>query len=436
MEVCIIGGGSCSIVCARICLDHDLIPFILCKNPQPGGIWNGYPNETGVWDSMLTNTSKYVTCYSDLPWNSDDPEYVTPQQVRAYQDSYIEKHNLHQYFHFNSTVVEVSRQENGYTVKWEVEGQLNEKFFMYVVVATGRYSTQTNPLSNKEAYTGKIILGSEYREPSGFAGKKVLVVGRSFTSADIAVEALVTAENVTQIYTRPYLITKRHINGMPLDFMLNSFKSLLSPVTFHLTLESEIKSAQGVLGLFGNPSQVLPEWEVPEPPTKAYVSCVYSEEYLQAISSKRISLVKGTAEEFYSNGLVLSDGRQIEADVVVLGTGYDTNYSYLSDEIKTIIQYRSNDKVIPAILYRGIFHPDLPGMCFVGIIAGAHAGRHELPCEIGIRHMLGKLNLSDEEVWEGVRYEEYIRNDFRESGISYKHSGYLKELMRILGIVT
>ena len=161
---------------------------------------------------------------------------MTPQQILAYQNSYIEKHNLHQYFHFNSTVVEVSRQENGYTVKWEVEGQLNEKFFMYVVVASGRYSTQINPLSNGEAYTGKIILGSEYREPSVFAGKRVVVIGRSFTSSEIALEALTTAENVTEIYTRPYLIMKRHLEGLPVDFMLSSFKVLLSPATFHVTV--------------------------------------------------------------------------------------------------------------------------------------------------------------------------------------------------------
>ena len=67
MEICIIGGGFCGISSARISLDHGLTPFILCKSPQPGGIWNGNPNETGVWDSMLTNTSKYLTCYSDLP---------------------------------------------------------------------------------------------------------------------------------------------------------------------------------------------------------------------------------------------------------------------------------------------------------------------------------------------------------------------------------
>lgn len=58
----------------------------------------------------------------------------------------------------------------------------------------------------------------------------------------------------------------------------------------------------------------------------------------------------------------------------------------------------------------------------------------ELPLEIGIRYVLGKLSISEEELWQGVRDEEFIRRRSTGSDILYPFTDMLKECMRILGI--
>ena len=435
MEVCIIGGGISGVISAKLSIDHGLVPFILCKSPAAGGLWNGFPNEIGVWNSMSTNTSKWLSTFTDHLWSPDHPEYPSTHQVLDYLSSYIEKHSLHQYFHFNSTVTQVSRQGEDYLVRWRFGEEVQEKVFKYLIIASGRFSKEHNPIKNPEQFSGTIVRGSEYREPSVFSGKKVLCVGRSFTGSDISLEALSTAESVTQIYTgKPYVIMRRHFRTVPADFLPNLQMALGAPSPLIQTLQSNTAGAKRLMSIFGNPGRVTPEWEIPESPTEFCKTILLRDDYLDAISDKRIGLVKGRAQEFYSNGIVLADGRQIEADVVLLCTGYSTDYSYLSDEIKEIVQYREDDTFVPVTLYRSILHPSLPRLCFTGIYLGPHSGRYELPVEIGIRQMLGKLSLTEEELWQGVRDEEFIRENLSGLYLPYNFPDYLKEMMRILGI--
>ena len=434
MEVCIIGAGQSGINAAKICLDHGLVPYVLSKSPQAGGIWNGFENEVGVWNSLRTNISKYNSSYSDYLWNPDDPDYPTTQQVRDYMQGYIQKHSLDQYFHFNSTVLELSRLGEDYNVKWTVGGEIKEQVFRYVIVASGNYSKPYNPMSNSEVFHGTVVHGGYYREPSIFTGKKVVVVGRSFTSNEITCEAFTTAAHVTQLYTKNCVLLKRHLIGLPGDFFFNSHMALSSPTHIIQDLESTTEFINLIISLAGNPSQILPEWEIPQEPTRLYRVSTITDEYCEAVSSRKIAVVKGKAKEFYSDGIILEDGSQLEADVVILGTGYCSDYLYFSEEIKSILQYDPNDPFLSLVLFRGILHPSLPRLFFAGTFLGGHSGRYELPNEIGIRQMLGKLHINEEELWQGVRDEEYIRIHARGVGIPYTFADYLKELLRILGI--
>ena len=421
-------------ISANKCLDHGLVPFVLCKSPAAGGLWNGFANEIGVWDSLTTNSSKYLFTFSDYLWNPEDPVYPTSKQVLAYLQGYMEKHDLLQYFHFNSTVIKVSRQGEDYSVKWKNDEETKEKEFKYVILASGHCSRDNISIAQREIFKGDIISGGDYRNPSVLSGKKVVCVGRSFTASDIALEALKTAARVTQVYSKSYMIMKRFTRDLSHDFFLFRSNQAYTPIEIVQSLNSNRTFNELLLSLFGNPSQFLSEWEIPEPIAEFYKFVVQSDNYLEAIRSKRIEQVKGRVTDFFADGVILSDGTQLEADIIVLATGYVADFSYLSEEIKSIIQYKEDDHLLSTILYRSLFHPSLPRLCFVGLLVGASPGRFELPAEVGIRYLLGELGISEEEVWQGVRDEEFIRENLRELNYPYGFFDYFKELIRILGI--
>ena len=434
MEVCIVGGGNSAIISAKICLDRGLVPIILTKDPVPGGLWSGLPNQIGVWDSLHTNTSKYLFTFSDYLWSPDDPDYPSGSQFITYLNGYIQKHGLLQYFQFSSNVHEVARHGEDYIVRWKVGEELKEKVFRYVIIASGHCSKEISRLENTEEFSGILVKGGEYREPSIFTGKKVVCIGRSFTSSDIAAEATSSAEKVTQIYKKSYLIIKKYAYGLPYDFFFFPSSIIGTEVSIIHTLAANAHFAQVMFSLFGNPSSILPEWEIPENSSEFYKFVINSDSYLEAVASKKIELVKGSAKALCRNGVVLADGRQIEADVVVSATGYVADYSYLSEELKGILQYQDDNSLLSTIMYRSILHPALPRLCFVGNALAGNPGKFELPAEIGIRYLLGELNVSEEEMWQGVRDEEGIREKLGDFGSPYSYDEYLKETVRILGI--
>jgi dimethylaniline monooxygenase (N-oxide forming) len=434
MEACIIGAGFSGIISAKLAVDHGLVPFVLNKNSEPGGVWKGFDGEIGVWDSLHANTSKYLFSFSDQPWNSEDDLFPSCKQVVKYLQDYINKHQLNLYFHNNCEVLELSKAQDDYLIKWKENNQIHQKVFKYVIVATGHCSKEIIPFKEFGDFKGVVVEGGKYREPSVFAGKKVVCLGRGYTSSDIGLEALKSASKVIQICRSPCVIIKQTVEGVPFDFLLYSIKSLNSPTPLIPSLEDLHQLSTSLVNIFGNPSDIIPEWSINTLSSKPTRTVISSIEYLSSVSQRKIEIVQGNLKSFYADGVVLDNGQEVEADVLVSGAGYITQYEFLSQEIKDILQYQGNNPLLSTAMYRSILHPALPRLCFVGNFLSVVPGRFELPAEIGIRYILGELEISTEELWQGVRDEEYIRTLTPNIFEPYTQLGYLYELLRILKI--
>jgi dimethylaniline monooxygenase (N-oxide forming) len=436
MEVCIIGAGFVGLLAAKSCLSHNLSPFILNKQPSFGGIWRSFPGQTGIYDSLHTNTCKYVFCFSDMPWPADAPAYPSGGEVVSYLAAYVSKHSLAQYMHHNCEVVFVDKIGDEYLVRWTCFDEVREKMFKAVVVASGKYSRERNPLKSAEKYRGEILRAGIYREPSVFDGKNVVVIGNSFSGSDLAAEAGKRAESVKHVYRREMNLMRRFVREIPYHFfiapLINNDKPHFIP-----TLEQWEKDYLAGIELFGDLSQFQSCCRFDEHSLKNYFPkfVIYSEDYLDALREGKIEITKGNAKEFYENGVILEDGTRIEADFVVLAAGYKWEHPFLSDEIKRILKNDPAQRLCQNVLYRSILHPDLPRMCFLSAVDGVQPGEHELPAEIGIRYISGELNVSREEMEEGLRIEEEIRKlGFKGLADHYHLMGYTYECMRILGI--
>ncbi|OMJ65235.1 hypothetical protein SteCoe_38738 [Stentor coeruleus] len=434
MEVCIIGGGISSISAAKVCKDNGLVPFILDKSSAPGGIWKGHEGELGVWPSLRLLTQKHLTSFSDHLWNLDDPDRSSPADLINYLNEYIRKHDLSQYFHHCCQVTHLERSGEDYKVTWIHNGETNEKVFRYVIIATGRFSRIINPFQNPEKFQGQIYHGINYRDSNVFRDKKVVIIGISLTATELAVDAVNIAQSVTQVFRRPYICMKRLAQGVPVDMIMFRSSILNNPSPPLNTLQSNAIFSQTLLKIVGNPGIFHPEWQIDESIIgKEMINIrVADDKYYEAVTERKITQIKGQAVDVYEHGVVLSDGRQVEADVIALGTGFQPDYSFLSDEIKSIIQYDPDDRLTATIMCRSIFHPDLPRLCFVGNFASPAPGHIELQAEIGVKFMLGTLEVSNEEIWNCVREEEYGRTNLQGAMTLYSFKDYLVDNIRML----
>jgi hypothetical protein len=435
MEVCIIGAGFSGIASGKKCLDLSLTPVIFEKSSRKGGIWNCLPSNIGAWDSMHTNTFKDFMSFSDMPWPSTHEDYPKRDEVYEYLCLYTAKHGLDQYIHLNSQVLRVEKNGEDYLVRWEESGNFHEKIFKFVVVASGKYSEEINPFPNAESFQGIIVAGGKYRDPQVFQGKNVLSIGKSSTASDVAVDALRTAASVTQVYKQASICMPKYLNEIPYEFFYYKLEELKNNYQILPSLERSSKISEDLLGFLGNPGKILPEWEISEEFLKSNFVNMYvlGEDYQKAVFNKEIRCIQGEVSHFYEKGVVLNDGRLVEAEVVLVSTGYNSDYSFLSEDILKIIQFDKSSRLLATVLFRSVFHPQLPRFCFVGNYVFGVLARYEMEAELGFSFMMGNLLISSDEIDQGIRDEEYIRT-FRGLKQPYDHFSYVRDLARILRI--
>jgi dimethylaniline monooxygenase (N-oxide forming) len=83
--------------------------------------------------------------------------------------------------------------------------------------------------------------------------------------------------------------------------------------------------------------------------------------YMRAVRSGRARVEIGSITKYTSCGVVLTSGKEIDADVVVLATGFVANYDFLDEELTELLA-KEDDGVW---LYKNMLHPDIPGMAWV-----------------------------------------------------------------------
>ena len=373
---------------------------------------------------------------SDHLWPEDSPTFPSSREYYEYLSSYVSKHNLLQYFQFNTSVTLLEKVGNSYSVTYQNPLGTFTKVFKYVLIATGLYSKPNHTIINPQKFSGTIIHAGQYRNPSAFTGKKVAVVGISFSASDIACEALQTAQSVTQIYRKKVLFAKRIINGTPIDFFMSSFKSINDKRPLEYNIETNAFNARTHIQNIQNPGELLEEWRITEEEigSRYFLFPIVCDEYFEAVKRERINYTKGNAVEFCGNGVVLDNGQVVEADVVVMGTGYLSDFEFLEESLRDLMKYDPSDRKFPLVRFRSCLHPELPGLAFVGNYYTLITSHTELSAEIGVRWIKGLLNVSKEELWEGVRLEERQRVETRNPVWAYDLRGLLQEFFRILNI--
>src|SRR5207248_8501743 len=89
---------------------------------------------------------------------------------------------------------------------------------------------------------------------------------------------------------------------------------------------------------------------------------VTQSQFLPLVAEGRIQ-TKSWMVEVNGQSVRFADGSVEEVDAIIFGTGYDLNLPFLSEGIRHTLDM----DVLHADLYKFTFHPDLPGLSFVGM---------------------------------------------------------------------
>jgi hypothetical protein len=379
----VIGAGSTGITVAKA-LAEARVPFDCFEmGPHVGGNWV-LGNENGAsacYSTLEMNTSGPRMAFSDFPMGVDD--YPMHWEVRRYFDDYTDHFGLRDRITFNAEVERVDRLGDG---SWEatiagkgVDGGRVVRHYDAVCVCNGHHWDKRwpdPPYPGADTFAGEQIHGHDYRGPEMLEGRRVLVVGGGNSGMDVARDASHVARETYLSLRRGVWVIRKRIDGSPVD------QSLLPP---WLPWAIKQKAFEYLRLRSGDPTKV----GLPAPDHKiGHAHPTLSDQALDRLAARAI-VPKPAIRELRGDRVEFADGSEAEVDLIVYCTGYKVTFPFFDAEL---ISAPGND--LP--LYRRMFHPEIPGVYFVGLaqplgaimpiaeeqgrwIADLLAGRYVLP---------------------------------------------------------
>ena len=213
-RVAIIGAGPCGLsqlqAFARARDKGEEVPELVCFEKQSdwGGLWNytwrtglderGSPVHSSMYRYLWSNGPKECLEFGDYSFDEHFgkaiPSFPPREVLRDYIVGRSDASGVRKHLRTDTEVQFVSYDDAsgrfGVRSTNLRENVDREEEFDYVVVATGHFSVPNVPgFEGIEHFPGRVMHSHDYRDAREFTGKRVLVVGSSYSAEDIALQS-------------------------------------------------------------------------------------------------------------------------------------------------------------------------------------------------------------------------------------------------------
>ncbi|KIK51610.1 hypothetical protein GYMLUDRAFT_391868 [Collybiopsis luxurians FD-317 M1] len=336
-EVLIIGAGQSGLqVAAR--LQQMRIPTILVeKDERIGDVWRRR------YSSLMLHTPKSHHNLLYQPFPANWPEWTPGHKLADWMEQYAISQDL---LVWTKTRVVPPPSYNWETGKWTVtvdkQGEIVTVYPKHLIVATGFLGAPYMPTFNgQEEFQGQILHSNKFSSGAEFAGKRCVVIGTGNSGADIALDlstrgaasVLIVQRSSTCVQPATTVVEQLyHAYPEDVPVEVSDFKSHATPIkrlfeilsqTRHLYWDREKELIEGLRNT-GMQVDMGPN-------NTGVLGLVYSR-YAgvwvdigcgEKIISGQIQVKSGVLiQKFTNNSVVFEDGSSVEADVVILATGY------------------------------------------------------------------------------------------------------------------
>lgn len=392
-RICIVGAGFGGITAARVLKSMGYMVSVYDKEAEVGGVWTASRRYPG----LTTQNPASTYCMSDFPMPKDYPEWPTGKQVQEYMQSYCEHYGFTRNIHLNTEVTHAryDKEKEKWVVSLCCDGKNSEEYFDYLIVANGIFSVPNIPdypgMDGFIQQGGTVLHTSEFTDRSIVEGKHVLVVGYGKSSCDVA-NAIADAATSTHIIARSLLWKLPRRLGGFFNYK-HLFLTRLSESLFrYIRLEGFDKFMHGRGQWLRNGLLNSVQWVIekqlklkavnlhPEKPLETIARSTVSlstDGLYKKIEQGKLSVLKSAVIDKFEDGYAyISTGEKLPADVVICGTGWKQQCTFLDDDImEKVTDDQGNFR-----LYRSMIPIDVPRLAFNGYNSSFFS---QLNCEVG-----------------------------------------------------
>ena len=326
--VCVVGAGPSGLVAVKNLRECGFGVDCYERETGVGGGWNWRHDRSPVYGSAHLISSKPFTQYPDFPMPDDWPDYPHHSQVLSYLERYADHFDLRPHIWFGTEVVKVEPADG---MRWDVTtrstgGYGAERTHRYaaVVVANGHnWSPSLPAYEGLDEFKGRVIHSSTYKDPAELRGKRVLVIGGGNTGCDIAVEAAQQASRCWHSTRRGYWYAPKYVLGRPADQFHDAVLRLRLPLRVRQwLLQRTLRLTVGDPRRFG---MRRPDHKVFE------THPIVNSQLIYQVGHGGIVPVPDIAR-FRQYSAELTDGTEVEPDLVVAATGYRPRFEFLAPD--------------------------------------------------------------------------------------------------------
>ena len=381
-KIAIIGAGVAGLCTARQLIAEGFDCILFERNSEIGGVWSdGYLN-FGV------QVQRELYEFPDWPLPEDTPNFTPGPIIQDYLQAYADHFEISPRIRFDTQVTHLARAE-GSSGRWEIttnqNNSVDQEIFDRVVICIGLYSNLPNlpEFPGSEEYQGQVMHNSRLKSADQLKGRRVAVVGYGKSASDAALESTTAAIETHIVFREPHWPIPRKLAGvLPFKWgLLNRLCSTLIPPYQKMTSVEKVVHNIGkpmawfywriVEALFyfqcrlgsnlGSRVSLVPRLPV-EIDAFGESTQVPKPEFFSLARSGDIELHRTTIEKYTTNGLQLSNGESFDVDVVILATGWQTDFSFIAADVWSELDPEDDG----FYLYRHIVNPKVPGLYFVG----------------------------------------------------------------------
>jgi cation diffusion facilitator CzcD-associated flavoprotein CzcO len=380
VDVLIVGAGVSGIGAAHHLRDQfpDRTFVILDAQDNRGGTW-----WTHRYPGVRSDSDLFTYGYRFKPWRG--PAIAAGEEILAYLDEVIDEDDLAGRIRYRHRVTAASWSTEDR--RWTVEvvrddtGQRLRYATGFLWMCQGYYN-HVKPYRPRwegmDGFQGVIVHPQQWPEDLDLTGKRVVVIGSGATAATLIPAIAEKAEHVTMLQRSPsYFFAPPRTNELAvtlraLDIPQEWTHEILRRQYISQTdwLARTALEAPGQLHAFLIESMrpLLPEgFDIDKHLTPRYrpwqqrIAIVPDGDLFATLREGKASIVTDTIETFTEDGIKVSSGEEIPADVVVSATGF--NLSLFGDVAFTV----DGEPVdfTQRVTWRGIMISDVPNMAYV-----------------------------------------------------------------------
>lgn len=227
----VIGAGPAGLATSRELVRHGVEHVVLERGDRVGYSW------ANLYASLTLHTGKHMSALPGLRLPRSAPLFVTRDAFVAYLSNYATKFALPLRTRWKVTAVErLTKTDSGWRVRAATPGGDVELECDDVIVATGIIANPRIPLISGagefQRAGGQLLHSVEYRTPTPFLNKRILVVGIGNSGGEIASElaragmANGDRTHVTVAVRSGANVVPREILGVPVQYLARYIRKL------------------------------------------------------------------------------------------------------------------------------------------------------------------------------------------------------------------